>query len=150
MAINIGKGSAAGPAASDAGDALEGFRALIARRVDPDYCTAAEREALIREGVNLGLSRTDAEGAFDLELESGFTANEHALLAKLDANLRQFTDKDKKLDDKERRDAVQLACRPSIGYRQGLRFDVAERYLVQFCRTNGVKVKTGFMRWAVP
>jgi hypothetical protein len=152
MPIEIGKRDGARDSVSrpENGDQFDILRQMIASRIDPEYCESSQREALIRDAQALGLSRTDTEVAVDLELESLFTANEYALLARLEANLRQFTDKDKKLDPKERRDAIQLACRPAVGYRQGLRYDVAERFLVQFCRSNGVKVKKGFMRWATP
>lgn len=129
---------------------MDRFRHLIASRVHADYCDVSERDSILREGVGLGLDRSTAEVSFDLELESRCIANEQVLLHKLEALLRRFTDQDKKLDDKERQDAIQLTCRPGGGYRQGLRYDVAERFLLQFCRANAVKVKTGFLRWGVP
>jgi len=148
MAINISKsGEVAG---SNGGDPVARFRQLIANRVSADYCDIAEREALLREAVAMGLDRPTADATLDLELESSFIANEHRLLANFESMLRRFTDQDKKLDPKEHADAIQIACKPSGGCRQGLKYDVAERFLISFCRSNGVKMKTGFMRWAVP
>lgn len=144
MAVNISKPG------GDGGDLVERLRQYIKNRVGSDYCDLSERDALLREAAQIGLDRPTAEATVDLELESSFVANEHRLLANLESILRRFTDQDKKLDPKERIDAIQLACRPASGCQQGLRYDVAERFLVNFCRTNGVKVKTGFMRWSVP
>jgi tellurium resistance protein TerD len=135
------------PADCDPGDM---FAQLIQCRPFQGYCDGSERDALLREGMLIGLDRAGAEVVLDLELERQAIVNEHALLKRLDTALRQFTDNDKKLDDKERRDALQLACRPAAGYGSGLRYDVAENYVVQFCRANRVKVKVGFLKWAVP
>lgn len=86
----------------------------------------------------------------DMELESRGWANEAKLLDELDSLLRRFTEKDKKLDEKERADAVQMVCKAKAGYTKGLDFDTAERRIVEYCRANGVKVKVGFFKWAVP
>jgi tellurium resistance protein TerD len=153
MNISLGKGetkpavSGGRPADCDPRDLLA---QLVGTRPFDGYCATVERNALLREAELLGLAANAAEIVLDLELESRCVANEHALLARLGGILRQFTDNDKKLDDKERRDALQLACRPAAGYRSGLRYDVAEDYITQFCRANRVKVKLGFMKWAVP
>lgn len=152
MAVDLSKftGLPRQGASGEAGDPIDRFRQLIASRVHPDYCDVSERESFIRDGMSLGLDRSTAEVSFDLELEARCIASEQVLLQSLEALLRRFTDQDKKLDKKERQDAIQITCRPAAGYRQGLRYDVAERFLVQFCRSNGVKVKAGFLKWVVP
>lgn len=126
------------------------FIALVAADHPAGYCDVSERQSLIARGVALGLQGATVGTLLDLELERRGVANEAALLDRLDGTLRLFTDKDRKLDDKERRDALQLVCRPASGQTQGLRHDVADRYVTQFCRERGVKVKVGLLRWAVP
>lgn len=131
-------------------DPRELFSEMLAARPFDAYCSAADRRALLREARLVGLDEDGAEVVLDFELERRRVANEHALLQRLDALLHQFTDGDGRLDEKERRDALQLACRPSAGCSKGLQYDVAEEYLTRFCREHGVKVKAGLFRWAVP
>lgn len=131
-------------------NASDAFCELIATSHPVGYCDAGERQALIREGARLGLDVALAETMLDLELDRLGVASEAALLERLDATLRLFTDKDHTLDDKERRDALHLVCKPAGGHSQGLRHDIADRYVTQFCRERKVKVKVGLFRWAVP
>lgn len=126
------------------------FIEMVSRQGPSRYCGSSEREALIGAGVRGGLDRSSAETVLDLELERLGIANEAALLVRLEALLRRFTDKDRRLDDKERRDAVQLVCRAAAGFAEGMRHDVADDYVVRFCRERGVKVKVGLLKWAVP
>ncbi len=77
-------------------------------------------------------------------------ANEIALIAELKDLLHRFTDADKKLDPKEKDDALQFVCRSRPGFNKGLVFEVANRCLLEFCRTYRVKIKTGFMKWQIP
>ncbi|MFK3889750.1 TerD family protein [Sphingomonas sp. NPDC079357] len=126
------------------------FTALLADGLPVRYCQTSERQALIAQGVKLGVKRDDAETAVDLELERLGVANEAVLIERLDGLLRRFTDNDAKLDDKERRDALQLVCKPRAGFAEGLRHDVADQYVTRFCRDRRVKVKLGLLRWAVP
>lgn len=106
---------------------------------------------MIRQGVaNLGLDVAKATIIIDMELDAMGCANESKLCEELDALLHRFTDKDKKLDPKERSDAIQIVCRPKPGASKGLAFDVAERRVIEFCRANRVKVKVGILRWDIP
>lgn len=122
----------------------------IATAVSGAYCDVATRRSLVRRVAEGGIATDEAEVMVDLELERLRIANEAVLIQRLDAVLRRFTDSDRKLDDKERRDALQMVCRASPGCDHGLRHDVADRYVVQFCRERSVKVRTGLLRWAVP
>ena len=128
----------------------DAFRAAIAARGLAGYCDVDERAALLREGARVGLAAATAQALLDLTLERGGIANEAVLLEGLDKMLRQFTDQDRKLDPKEQRDALQMVCRPAPGYTKGLRADVADRAVIDFCRARGVKLRTGWLGWKVP
>lgn len=133
------------------GPDVEGFRAHLEKRTFDGYCDAATWRLLVEHGTRVcSLDEKGAGVAVDMELETRSVANELALLSEMGAVLRQFSEKDKKLDAKERSDAIQYVCRPKPGYSKGLRYDVAEAFVTDFCRQNGVKVKVGIFKWAVP
>lgn len=136
--------------AASAGNAVDALLSAAAGEAVGGYCDVERRRAIVARAAAAGLPGAEAEIMLDVELERLRSANEAVLLARLDAVLGRFTDGDRKLDDKERRDALQLVCKPAAGYAQGLRHDVADRRVVQFCRERGVKVKVGLLRWAVP
>lgn len=155
MSINLNKSatppSSAQPAPQPTGDPIVAMRSKIASRVFDTYCDSALRAELIRHGVaDLGLDLARATIILDMELEAAFCVNEHRLTEELDGLLRRFTDKDKKLDPKERIDAIQIVCKAKSGYSKGLAFDVAEKRVIEFCRANRVKVKVGLLRWDIP
>ena len=153
MTINLAKGSPVGSSGAPSlqGDPLDLLRARIATRIFDSYCDTSVRSDLIRYGVNdLGLDPSKTAIVIDMELESLGCANESKLTEELDSLLRRFTDQDKKLDPKERTDAIQMVCRPKPGYSKGLAFDVAERRVVEYCRVNRIKVKVGMFRWDIP
>jgi hypothetical protein len=153
MAVGLSKsaGASTGSAGGSGVPDVEGFRSHIPTRVFDAYCEASAWKAIVEEGVrSFGLDRKTAELSLDMELERLGVANEPALLREAEAMLRQFTDRDRKLDDKERSDVVQLVCRAKPGYSKGLRHEVAESFIIDFCRQNGVKVKVGLFKWAVP
>lgn len=130
---------------------VEVLRERTRGRVYDHYCSASTRAELIKIAVSeLEVEQSRATLIVDMELESIFCANEFVLCEELDGLLHRFTDEDKKLDKKEKNDAIQIVCRPKVGYVKGLSFDVAEKYLVDFCRRNRVKVKNGFLSWGVP
>lgn len=124
-------------------DPQNGFREVIAARGLTGYCDADERGALLREGERIGLDVATARALLDLTLERSGIANEAVLLERLEKMLRQFTDKDRSLDRKEQSDALQMVCRPAAGFAKGLRADVADRAVIDFCRARGVKIKAG-------
>ncbi len=132
-------------------DPQQELRSVVALRVFDGYCDTALRLDMIRHGVTTyGLDLHMATILVDMELEVTQSANEQRLTEELDGLLRRFTDSDKKLDAKERSDAIQMVCKPKTGYSKGLSFEVAEKRVVAFCRANGVKVKVGFLRWDIP
>jgi hypothetical protein len=151
VAISLTKGSGSGgPAAPKPAD-LDDFRLSLANCVFDGYCPAAQFRELLEEAVStFGLDKGLACATLNIELERMGVANEPLILRELEAMLRQFTDRDKKLDEKERVDLVQLFCKPKIGYSKGLSVKIAQEVIVDFCRQNRVKVKIGFFKWAVP
>lgn len=151
MAVGLSKSAGAGgPGGSSIPD-VEGFRGFIPERVFDAYCEGSTWRSLVDEGVgSFRLDRKTAELALDMELERLSVANEPNLLREVEAMLKQFTDRDRKLDEKEKSDIIQLVCRAKPGYAKGLRHEVANSFITDFCRQNGVKVKVGLFKWAVP
>lgn len=151
MAIGLSKGSGTGAQAPSQPADLEGFRSSLANRVFDGYCPASQFQALLAEATSaFGLDKSLAAATLAIELERMGVANEPLLLREMEAMLRQFTDKDKKLDAKERVDLVQLFCKPKAGYSKGLSINIAQEFIVDFCRQNRVKIKVGLLKWAVP
>ncbi|MFZ4856746.1 MAG: hypothetical protein ACOYL3_10145 [Desulfuromonadaceae bacterium] len=133
------------------GGDIDELRKLVNTRVFETYCDEKTWGDLLRHGVNnCGVPADKSAVVIDMELESNCFVNEKKLLAELEAMLRQFTAKDKKLDPKESEDAMQYVCKARAGYAKGLRFDVAQNYITTYCRANSVKVKKGFLSWGVP
>lgn len=132
-------------------DPQQALREAVASRVFDGYCDTALRNEIIRHGsANLGLDLHQATMIVDMELDVTQNANEQRLIDELDSLLRRFTDRDKKLDAKERSDAVQMVCKPKANFAKGLLYKVAEDHIEVFCRTNRVKVKVGIFRWEIP
>jgi len=143
--------SSSGATLTSVGDPIEALRQRLAQKIFDSYCDFSTRSEMIRHAVNdLGLETSRATMAVDMELEGIGCANEHKLLDELEGMLRRFTDKDKKLDRKERADAIQMVCRARPGYSKGLNVEAAEKRVVEFCRAHQVKVKVGFLRWEIP
>ncbi len=152
MAISLVKHPLPAPGSPGAAtDPVESLRLAVAARVFDGYCERTLRNALLRQGTaELGLPAARAALVIDLELEALACANEHQLCLDLNELLHRFTDKDKKLDAKERMDAIQMVCKGKFNYSKGLAFGVAEAQVLEFCRAHRVKVKTGFLRWDIP
>jgi len=151
VAIGLSKGAGSGGQAAPRPADLDGFRSSFANRVFDGYCAAVQFHAIMAEAASaFGLDKGLASATLDIELERMGVANETLLLREMEAMLRQFTDRDKKLDEKERSDLVQLFCKPKAGYSKGLSISVAQEFIVDFCRQNRVKVKAGIFKWAVP
>lgn len=132
-------------------ETLASFGVYISLRVFDSYCSAAQYRNFVEYGMaNTGHDRKPIEHSIDLELERMGAANEQRLLEELDAALRRFTASDRKLDDKEKSDALQLVCKSRPGFRFGLRPETAEATILAYCRTNGVKQKSGWFAWAIP
>jgi hypothetical protein len=133
------------------GGDIDELRKRVGTRVFESYCDEKTRADLLRQGVNdCGVPADKAAVVIDMELESNGFVNEKKLLAELEAMLHQFTAKDKKLDPKENEDAMQYVCKARPGYAKGLKYDVAQNHITTYCRANSVKVKKGFLSWAIP
>ncbi len=131
-------------------DPATAFRVMIAARVFDGYCNSTECAVLENEGVvQLGVSLKDSVLMVEMELASLGVVNEKVLLRELESILQRFT-ADGKLLPKEYEDSIQMLCKVRIGYRKGLDHQVAERFIVDFCRRNRIKVKKGFFSWVVP
>ncbi|MCM8620207.1 MULTISPECIES: hypothetical protein [Candidatus Accumulibacter] len=164
MSINLSKtssGNSGGTAAQTVSgsptplqpvaDPVAALRNRIAARVFGGYCDSVLRGELIQQGISdFGLEPAKAALLTDVALEGLGCANEQKLCDELTDLLRRFTDQDKKLDPKERSDAIQMVCKPRFGYSKGLELKVADALVVNFCRANGVRVKVGLLRWTIP
>lgn len=131
-------------------DSAQGFRDFVRARVD-GYCSEEHYNFLVTHAVSeYAFDLMRAHITLDLELERLFVANEKKLVTELYDALHRFTANDKKLDKKEESDAIQLVCRARSGFRYGLNHDLAQNVVNNFCRSNGVKKKTGLFSWAIP
>ncbi len=136
---------------SSAQDPMDTFRQTIAARVMDRYCATEDYQALICYGIDTAkLDPKVVKNALEIELERLGIVNEALLIEELESSLHRFTVSDKKLDSKERNDAMQLVCKTRPGFAKGLRYEVAESTIVAYCRAHGVKVKTGLFSWSVP
>jgi hypothetical protein len=132
-------------------DPIEELQRALSVRVFDNYCDEKTFNTLIQYGIQqCGLEQKKVEILLVMELENKGILNEKILLAELDSLLHQFTDSDKKLDEKEKNDAIQFLCKARAGYSQGLNFNIANQFITTFCRTNQVKMKVGFLKWAIP
>jgi hypothetical protein len=151
VAVELSKHGVSGEQAAPRPADLDGFRSSFLNCVFDGYCPAVQFQALVVDAAStFGLNKGLASATLDIELERTGVANEPLLLREMEAMLRQFTGHDKKLDAKERSDLVQLFCKPKAGYSKGLSFNVAQDFINNFCRNNGVKVKVGLFKWSVP
>ena len=157
MAVSLGKSistdnSIPAPAPAPApADPTAALRFQLTTKIFDGYCDEATMNSLLLFAVQTcGLEQKKAEIILAMELESMGVANEKVLLVELDALLHRFTDKDQKLDDKEKNDTIQFLCKARTGYKNGLNFDVANQFITTFCRNNRVKVKVGFLKWDIP
>ncbi|WP_313174962.1 hypothetical protein [Massilia sp.] len=132
-------------------DAARAFEAHLAAELGDPYCSAGQFQALVAyAGRQWRIPRARAETLLAMWLEQHHAVNEKQLLAELDGLLHAFTHDDRKLDKKERQDALQSICTPRPGYARGLDSVEAERYLIEFCRINSVRVRVGLFKWQVP
>ena len=132
------------------GDLLAVFHRDIADNISNAYCDSATFGKLLRHGQNmLTLDARRVSAILSMALECLHAVNEQALLDELDALLHVFTDAEKKLDKKERIDALQTVCKPRPGAIKGMNPDTAERFIVDFCRRNAVKERFGLWGWKV-
>lgn len=151
MAVTLGKSISIDNSIPAPADPVRTLRFQLTTKIFDGYCDEATLSSLLLFAVQTcGLEQKKAEIILAMELESMGVANEKVLLVELDALLHRFTDKDRKLDDKEKSDTIQFLCKARTGYKNGLNFDVANRFITAFCRNNSVKVKVGFFKWDIP
>jgi hypothetical protein len=123
----------------------------ITSSIHDSYCSVELRESLIHYCSKINNnSIEDAAILVDIKLEKIGCTNEFILCRELNNILFRFTGKDKKLDDKEREDLIQMVCKPRVGFVKGLSLDIAEKSIIEYCRKNQVKVKMGLWRWEIP
>ena len=115
----------------------------IRAAVDDDFYLDRDEEKRIKEeAASRGLRVGDVDLTVQTELAKSGSVSERVLLDELERLLHQFTDDDKYLDRKEERDAFDQVVRPASGKRKGLEPQVAQDYVVSFCRVHGVRRET--------
>ncbi len=151
MAISLNKNISIDNSNPAPADPVASLRFQLNNMFLDGYCDVATLNNLLLFAVQTcGLEQKKAEIILAMELENMGVANEKGLLIELDALLHRFSDKDKKLDDKEKNDTIQFLCKARTGYKNGLNFDVANHFITEFCRINSVKVKVGIFKWGIP
>ena len=150
MAVNLNREDSGDPQSVN-NDPIKEFRNFVQPRVVDAYCDEALYLSFVQHAVSqLSISADKAQIVLDLELDRLSVANERKLLRDLEDALHRFTDSDKKLDNKEETDAMQMVCKAGSRYRHGLKYDVAQRAINEFCRAYSVKKKKGLFSWAIP
>jgi DNA topoisomerase VI subunit B len=115
------------------------------------YCDIASFEKLMAFALgDCVMNELNAKATIEIEFENNHILHELKKIEELNALLQRFTQQDKKLDAKEREDAIQKVSRKKAGYSKALNPEVVVSYLDKFCRDNGVKVKTGLFKWEIP
>ena len=102
---------------------------------DDFYLDREEEKQIKQEGTNRGIGINDIELILQVELDKLGAVSERILTNELDHLLHQFTDNDEVLDRKEERDALNK---------------VAEDYVKNFCKVNGVTRHTDSKKWVQP
>ncbi|MBB5367673.1 MULTISPECIES: hypothetical protein [unclassified Janthinobacterium] len=131
-------------------DSLSSFHRDIADHISNAYCDGATFAKLLRRGQSmLGLDARRVHAILSMALERLHAVNEQALLDELDALLHVCTDAEKKIDKKERIDALQTVCKARPGVKKGMDPAIAERFITDFCRRNSVRERSGLWGWKV-
>ena len=122
-----------------------GLQDYIAKRTTSRYCGTQQRNNVIQiASTQFGFDSHEATHAVDFVLEHQGIANEFKLLLEMRSVLTGVSGDRKRLTDKDRADAIEMFIR------RGLPAQVAEAAFLQFCRSSGVKLKTGMFSWNVP
>lgn len=131
-------------------EAQRKFSIYIADSISNSYCDLATFSVLSRYGKSvLGLDMRRVESILSLALQRLNVVNEKVLLDDLHALLHVFTGTKKRLDKKNRIDALQSVCKPRYGAMKGVDPEVVERHINDFCRKNGVMQRSGIWGWKV-
>lgn len=120
----------------------------IAAAVDDDfYLDRGEEKRIKEESAARGVPSRDCELIVREELDARGAVSERMLIDELDRLLHQFTDRDKKLDRKEERDALNKVVIAAPNKKCGLDPRVAEEYVASFCKANGASRSTDTKPW---
>jgi len=123
---------------------------IAAAVADDFYLDRGEEQRIKEESAARGISTRDCELVLREQLDAHAAVSERLLIAELDRLLHQFTDRDKKLDPKEERDALGKVVTKAAGKKAGLDPRVAEEYVSTFCKANGAKRSTDTPTWLLP
>ena len=111
---------------------------ISAAVADDFYLDRGEEKAIKEESSSKGFPIADIEVVLRTVLETYGAVSERQLVDTLDKWLHQSTDHDKKLDKKEERDALDRVVRIGNGKKAALDPRVAEEYVSNFCKVNGI------------
>lgn len=137
-------------ATSVSDDQQKKFHQHVADNISNSYCDSKFFAILFAHGKQtLGLDERRVQSMLTLALERLNVVNEKALLDELDNFLHTMTGAEKKLSSKGRTDALQHVCKPRPGKAKGLDPGVAEQFITNFCRQNGVREKSGLWGWKI-
>ena len=137
-------------ATSISDDQLKKFHQHVADNISNSYCDSRFFGILCAHGSQtLGLDERRVQAMLTLALERLNVVNEKALLDALRDFLKTMTTAEKKLSSKNRTDALQHVCKPRAGKARGLDPGVAEQFITNFCRENGVREKSGLWGWKI-
>lgn len=126
----------------------EWLKNRVAVAVDDDYYLDRDEERRIKEeGAARGILTKEIEIIVREQLEVHSAVSERLLIDELDRLLHQFTDNDRKLDQKEERLALDKVIRAAPGKKCGLDASVAEQYIASFCKANGASRSTDTKKW---
>lgn len=127
---------------------LDWLKNRVAAAVDDDYYLDRGEERRIKEeAAARGIVSREIELVIREQLDEYSAVSERALVEELDRLLHQFTDNDKKLDQKEERLALSKVVNKALGKRVGLDPRIAEEYVASFCKANGASRSTDTKKW---
>ena len=127
---------------------LDWLKNRVAAAVDDDfYLDRGEERRIKEEAAARGIVSREIELVIREQLDEYSAVSERALVEELDRLLHQFTDNDKKLDQKEERLALSKVVNAASGKRVGLDPRIAEEYVSSFCKANGASRSTDTKKW---
>ena len=127
---------------------LDWLKNRVAAAVDDDfYLDRGEERRIKEEAAARGIVSREIELVIREQLDEYSAVSERALVEELDRLLHQFTDNDKKLDQKEERLALSKVVNKAPGKRAGLDPRIAEEYVASFCKANGASRSTDTKKW---
>ena len=127
---------------------LDWLKNRVAAAVDDDfYLDRGEERRIKEEAAARGIVSREIELVIREQLDEYSAVSERALVEELDRLLHQFTDNDKKLDQKEERLALNKVVNVASGKRAGLDPRIAEEYVASFCKANGASRSTDTKKW---